>query len=143
MKLFKKSDKILKISKLNHISCIIYLIAFFFSVNACTPYDPYAPIPSQGQICVTIKHHANIVPNSRVFLKYDSDVFLGFDSTKYQKHYQTDSLAKTCINELPTGTHCLMILGYDHIFGAKIYGYKVFTIKKVDEKITTDIFVSE
>ena len=122
-----------------------FLLIFttFFAFARCTPTDNYAVIPSQGSVCATAKHHANLVPEVDMYLKYNTDVFLGWDYKKYDKHLQADTLAHTCFDSLPVGTHCIMVLGYDRAFGADIYGYKLVKIAKIADKQTIDILVSE
>ncbi len=122
----------------------VYTLLLFACLFAtCTRSSDYDVIPSQGSICATAKHHSRAVPEVDMYLKYNTEVSLGWDYKKYDKHISADTAGKVCFDSLPLGTHCIMVLGYDRAFGADIYGYSIVKIEKIVDKKIIDIAVSE
>jgi hypothetical protein len=122
---------------------IISLLLLAFLGTMCTKSSNYDVIPSQGSVCATAKHHNWVVPEVDMYLKYNTEVSAGWDYKKYDKHIVADTSGKACFDSLPLGSHCIMVLGYDRLFGADIYGYSIIKIEKIADKKAINIAVSE
>jgi hypothetical protein len=95
------------------ITCIIGTLLFC----ACRP-DPPALIPLPTKICIRTQHHFQPIPNATVYLKYNTDVFPGYDkpASYYDAHFSTGPDDHGCIESVPEGKHWLVSFGYDSLY---------------------------
>lgn len=73
-----------------------------------------------SQICVDIKHHEALMPNTKVYLKYNDTVFPGYDLDKldiFDAVFQVDENGNGCLKNLPLGNHWMVAHGRDENWG--------------------------
>ena len=116
-----------------------------FILAACTPLPEELPLPTE--ICVKVQHHHQPIPDARVYLKYNTDTFPGYDrpASYYDAVFTTGADARGCIPSVPEGRHWLVAFGYDSLY----YPHDVFGSMRLDislserPKVDTLLYVSE
>ncbi|MFT6320121.1 MAG: hypothetical protein ACJAT4_001043 [Granulosicoccus sp.] len=72
------------------------------------------------QVCLKIQHHQALMPNTKVYFKYNDSVFPGYDLDKldiFDANFQVDETGEGCFEGLPLGTHWLVAHGRDEEWG--------------------------
>lgn len=95
---------------------------------------------------ITAKHHTWGVGGLSVFLKENTTLFPGYDTSLYTRRTTTDSLGKSEFNSLFPGDFYVYAIGYDSIWGDSVIGYMPVTIKNqtlVDNTMNIELYVSE
>jgi hypothetical protein len=115
---------------------------------ACHRGDEVVEIPLPTRLCVQTYHHEFPIPEANVFVKYNSDVYPGFDqpATYFDTTFQTGANADGCLAALPIGTHWLIAYGADWQGGTPlpVYGSLKITIDlEANTTIDTVLYVSE
>jgi hypothetical protein len=107
---------------------LFYAICFCavgFLLDACKDTeDEIFLLPTK--ICVKTSHHGQPIPNAVVYVKYNTNVFPGYDqpASFYDATFYTDAQAYGCLTGVPIGKHWLVAFGYDslhyphHVFGS-------------------------
>ena len=123
-------------------ACGLLSLCFF----ACRPPAPeFIPLPTK--ICVRTYHHHQPIPEARVYIKYNTETFPGYDKPPsfYDDSFKTGRNARACIEPVQQGTHWLVAFGYDSLY----YPHDVFGSLKVSIAldgtaiIDTILYVSE
>ena len=109
----------------------------------CKPATQVDAIKPQAKVCVATLHHAARIPETEVYLKYNTTVFPGWDYKKYDRKIITDSNAAGCFDSLPVGNYWLMATGYDANYRSDVIGQQQFSIQKINEQQSFNIMVSE
>lgn len=84
---------------------------------ACRPALP-EEIPLPTEICVRTQHHTLPIPNTTVYIKYNTDSFPGYDkpASFFDASFKTGSDGKGCKASIPEGNHWLIAIGYDSLY---------------------------
>ncbi len=84
---------------------------------ACRPALP-DEIPLPTKICVKVQHHTLPIPQTTVYVKYNTDTFPGYDKPPafYDASFRTGPDARGCIESVPEGSHWLVAFGYDSLY---------------------------
>lgn len=121
-----------------------YTIAFLvFGLASCKDEAQSITIPLQAKVCVTVKHHALIIPDAEVFIKLNGGDTLQWDGAQYDLKMTADTSAKGCFDKLPVGNHWLMAYGYDTNSRLDVLGRLPIRITKIDEHLDIVLSVSE
>lgn len=90
----------------------IALLCFF----SCRPEGPDT-LPLPTKICIKTTHHNYPLAGSKVYLKYFTDTFPGYDKGPefYDALFITGADARGCIESVPEGKHWLVAFGYDSL----------------------------
>lgn len=120
---------------------IIMLNSLFFSCKTTQKED--IVVPATASAGVSVKHHGILVQNCDVYLKLNTNGFIGYDYKLYDKTLATDTLAHVTFENLPIGTHHIMVLGFDRTINDDVLGQKEIKISRIDQKIEIDVAVSE
>lgn len=97
---------------------ILLLLAIAFLVQiACRPALP-EEIPLPTKICVRTQHHTLPIPNTTVYIKYNTDTFPGYDkpASYFDASFKTGSDARGCKASVPEGHHWVVAIGYDSLY---------------------------
>lgn len=120
---------------------IIILLAF----ASCKKDTCSKENPGTGGNCTVsgqTKHHSDIIPHTRVFIKYGAKEFPGQDTTKYDASVTADANASYSISDLMPGDYYLYGVGYDSAIFLPVTGGIGISI--CDEPtFSTDIPVTE
>ena len=102
------------IQKITILFCLLFVFA-----TCEEPVDP----PAEIDVCVTIKHHEAIFPNSNVYIKYNTDFFPGYhDLTVFDEEKKTNEEGYGCFTNIPEGRHWLICKGYDEATDENLKG---------------------
>jgi hypothetical protein len=132
-------------------NCFLALIlgsflAGILTPTGCRPTGPeYIPLPTR--ICVRTQHHHQPIPHAKIFIKYNSDSFPGYDkpASYFDQQVTTDANARACMEPVPEGRHWLVAIGYDSLY----FPHDVFGSMQIEialgtmEKVDTIFYVSE
>ena len=94
-----------------------YALLYSLLFAACRPALP-DEIPLPTKICVRTQHHTLPIPHAKVYVKYHSDTFPGYDKPPsfYDAVFSTDGDARGCLAPVPEGRHWLVAFGYDSLY---------------------------
>lgn len=108
------------------------------------------PEVAAGNVAVNIyvKHHSIAIPNSKIFIKYNTLQFPGTDTTKYDSFVVTDGNGYYKLQNIGNGQKEMVLYakGYDNNVSAPVWGYSpVFmeTNPGESEEATVSIAVTE
>ncbi len=123
-----------------------YLLLLLLAFAACRPAATEdTPLPTE--ICVRTQHHGVPVPNSMVYVKFNTDSFPGYNrpSAYFDDSVRTDADARGCIAAVPEGHHWLIAISHDdNYFPPIVYGSLPVNISLNGRpKIDTILYVSE
>lgn len=126
---------------------IIILSAVILSFS-CKKENDSTPLAVTGNVVlnVHVMHHSWDVSNVRVYLKANTLVYPGPDSTLYDKYLVTDGYGKVSFTQLIPGNYYIYASGFDSIFGANIIGYKQIYLTKenlINNELSVTLYVSE
>jgi hypothetical protein len=94
---------------------IILTISVLILWASCRP----EPV-NTTQVCLEIKHHEALQPNTFVYFKYNDTVFPGYDLDRldiFDASFQVDENGYGCFKGLPLGDHWLVAHGRDENWG--------------------------
>ncbi len=95
-------------------------------------------------LCFTTQHHEKIIPDITIYIKYDNEVFPGFDPPKnFDTSIDSDSKGRVCIQDFPLGNHWFVGLGYDPEIGQQVYGAMNLRFDLRNLKVDTILYVGE
>ena len=99
---------------------ITFLFSLLLFFAACEePVDS----PAERDLCVTIKHHEAIFPNSPVYIKFNTDFFPGYqDLSIFDQEIVTNDEGRGCFLNIPEGRHWLVCKGYDEVQEENVRG---------------------
>jgi hypothetical protein len=127
-----------------------YLVVVLFItcvwVSSC--YEPYPEtVPLDTSVCVRTQHHTWIIPDATIYVKYNTEVFPGYDQPAeyFDAVFKTDKNARGCLAPLPEGQHWLIAFGYDSLYWPhEVYGSLRLNIS-LDKKpkVDTIFYLSE
>ncbi len=123
----------------------ISIYGSLFAFIGCEPDIETVPLPTK--ICVQVKHHTWNIPDAKVYIKYNSDTFPGYDKGPafFDAVFVVGKDAKGCLEPIPVGRHWLVARGYDSLYTP----HNVFGSLRVDisldkkPKVDTILYVSE
>ncbi|MEZ4895134.1 MAG: hypothetical protein R3A50_08420 [Saprospiraceae bacterium] len=123
----------------------ILIISTFYLVG-CRPSEP-EEIPLPTKICIKTSHHGQPIPEAKVWLKYNTDTFPGYDqpTSYFDALIETGADARGCIEPVPEGHHWLIAFGYDSLhFPNFVYGSMELNISVSGRAVVdTILYVSE
>ncbi len=123
---------------------IFFVVLIFCSgVLTITSCGPEGGIGGDSSIVFTAKHHDDLIPFCKVFIKYDTQSFPGVDTTAYDDMITTDNSAAGSFTDLKKGNYYLYGVGYDSAIAEPMYGGIPVSIKKSGEVVTTSVPVTE
>jgi len=99
-----------------------------------------------NQTCVTTQHHELIIGNIDIYIKYDASDFNfpGYeDLAEYDTIFSTNRVGMACINNLPTGRHWMVGLGYDETLKLPVKGRTFLNISFEQPEQEIILYVGE
>lgn len=90
----------------------------------------------------TVKHHALLIPDATVYIKYGAIEFPGNDVSQYDASYTTDATAHYEFNDLQKGNYYLYGVGYDSALMQTVSGGVGIKLRQREAK-TSDVPVTE
>ena len=116
------------------------------SLPGCRPPAPET-IALPTKICVKTQHHHQPIPKAVVYVKYNTDVFPGYDKPAafYDASVETGPDARGCLQSVPEGKHWLVSFGYDSLYYPhEVFGSLPVTISLADHPVLdTILYISE
>ncbi len=100
-------------------------------------------VPSTSRLCFVVAHHSAIVPEAEVYMVYNVSAFPGWETSSYTQHIMADAAGSGCFENVPLGTHYLMVIGYDESIQDDVVGNLAVKITNTGETVSVEIPVSE
>lgn len=120
------------------------LSVLLFSACVKTDLDSRTLIPSNTRLCLTMKHHADIVEDTEVYLKLNSDEFPGYSGFAYDTLLvEGPNAGKICIDGLVYGNYWAMAKGFDTDWGEDVQGAIFFELTQFSANLDTVLVVNE
>ncbi len=117
------------------------LIFLVCSVFTCRKGNSIAVNP---EICFTIQHHDQLIPNCTVYVAYNPDRFPGYENiSAYDKSWTSDGNARLCIYDMPVGKHWFMATSYDPEWEATVFGSMYINVEWAGYQTDTIFYVTE
>ena len=123
---------------------IFLLFSFVILFSACPREEAKVT-----QVCVDIKHHEELMPNTTVYLKFNDTVFPGYDLNNldiFDASFKVNENGAGCIQNLPLGNHWMVAHGWDDNWGpdgAPIRGSIRISLDLNRYQIDSTIYVQE
>ena len=121
----------------------VLIIALLFS---CKKEDKSPVVTGNVTLNVHAVHHSWDVSNVRIYIKANTLVFPGTDSTVYDKYLTTDGYGKVSFTQLIPGNYYIYASGFDSVWGANVIGYKLIYLTKenlINNEMSVTLYVSE
>jgi hypothetical protein len=122
------------------------LAGFILLEAACRP-EPPETLPLPTRICVSTRHHEQVIPHATVYVKYFATVFPGYHqpASFYDASFQTGPDGRGCLEPVPEGRHWLVAFGYDSLHSPpEVYGSMPVDISLNGRAVVdTILYVSE
>ena len=99
-------------------------------------------IGGDSTIAVLVKHHEQLIPHAKVYIKYGAKEFPGATLTNYDDSVTTDAAAHAHIEELVKGDYYLYGIGYDSTISSEVSGGIAVKLSKGTE-LEVDVPVTE
>ena len=133
---------------IGHLKKIIFLFAIISVLFACKKEDNSTPIAVNGNVVLNVHvvHHSWDINNVKVYLKANTLVYPGPDSSLYDKYLTTDGYGKVSFTKLIPGNYYLYCSGFDSLFGANVIGYKQIYLTEenlINNEMSVTLYVSE
>jgi len=100
-----------------------------------------------AEISVHVKHHDNLIPGAKVYIKYGAKDFPGSDVSQYNDSKEAGTVGHskghTHFPNLLKGDYYLYSVAYDSSISMQVSGGIYVKIKKKGEEIETDVPVTE
>lgn len=108
---------------------------------------PIGSVPLDTRICLTIKHHEDIVEDTEVFLKLNAIDFPGYSGFAYDTLIAEDpNNGQVCVEGFVYGSYWAMSKGFDRNWGANgddVQGAIFFDLDQFNPVIDTVLVVNE
>jgi uncharacterized GH25 family protein len=91
--------------------CLFSVASSMLFLSACSKAGKGGDASIQGKVL----HHETIIPNARVFVKYDKTEFPGADTTKYDDVVNADNQGNYVFSGLKKGKYYLYGVGKDGV----------------------------
>lgn len=122
------------------------IILFVFSIlffSSCEKTSGRL-IPANTRLCLTMKHHADVVEDTEVYLKLNSEDFPGYNGFTYDTLImEAPNDGQICIEGLVYGTYWAMAKGFDADWGGDVQGAIFFRLTQFDGDLDTVLVVNE
>ena len=124
------------------------LLLILASIFSCKKESNSTINQVSGNIVLNVHavHHSWDVNNIKVYLKANTTVYPGPDSTLYDKYLVTDGYGKVSFEQLIPGNYYVYATGFDSLWGANVIGYKLINLSKenlIDNELSVTLYVSE
>jgi len=97
---------------------LFILTTLMFSACVKTENPSGTLIPSNTRLCLTMKHHEDVVEDTEVYLKLNSDEFPGYSGFAYDTLItEAPNDGQVCIEGLVFGDYWAMAKGFDMDWG--------------------------
>jgi len=122
-----------------------FTFLIFLTLLASCRSEPVATT----QVCLDIKHHEELIPNTKVYFKYNDTVFPGYDLSEldiFDAVFQVDENGQACFKGIPLGNHWLVAHGRDERWtadGAPIRGSIRISLDVNRYSLDSTIYVNE
>lgn len=124
---------------------LIFWVGIIVFTTACKK----AGSGGDASVALFVKHHGNLIPAAKVYVKYNSKEFPGSDVTKYDLSVVCGSSGHSAghahLKNLRWGDYYFYSEGFDSTISQKVTGGIALQIRRSERKkeITLDIPVTE
>jgi hypothetical protein len=95
-------------------------------------------------LCFTTRHHDLVIPDITIYIKYNSEVFPGFDPEhNFDTSSTSNKLGQVCMHDFPLGNHWFVGFGYDSLIRQQVYGALDIEFNLRNLRVDTILFVGE
>jgi hypothetical protein len=123
---------------------LFLLFILFFSACDKTETPLGTLIPANTRLCLTMKHHTDIVGDTEVYLKLNSEEFPGYSGFAYDTLImEAPNEGQICIEGLVYGNYWAMAKGFDSDWGDDVQGAIFFELNQFDGDLDTVLVVNE
>jgi len=125
------------------ITLFISTIIFFSAcIKPDTPQNTF--VPANTRLCLTMKHHEDVVEDTEVYLKLNSDDFPGYSGFEYDTLImEAPNAGQVCIEGLVYGNYWAMAKGFDADWGDDVQGAIFFELTQFAGNLDTILVVNE
>ncbi len=132
----------------NYIKDFLWIAAIIVILSSCKKASKTSITPVQGNVTLNVHvlHHAWELNNIKVYLKYNTVLYPGPDSSLYDKYEITDGYGKVSFTQLYPGNYYIYGTGFDASWGANVIGYKQIILSKeniANNEMSVILYVSE
>jgi hypothetical protein len=120
-------------------SISLLLILTLFIYSSCTKPG----LGGEAEIHIEVKHHSTLIPNSKVYIKYDAKDFPGDDLSQYDASITTNAMAHGHFENLKKGNYYIYGVGFDSTINQTVTGGMKVKVSKKDEMIDVTLQVTE
>jgi hypothetical protein len=118
---------------------LLIIISLFVGISSCKKNQ----LDGTATITGTVRHHAKLITNATVFIKFKATEFPGSDTTQYDAKVKTDANGKYSI-KCYKGEYYLFGSGYDFSIPAPYHVVGGAPVKiRNKENLTIDLAVTE
>jgi len=129
--------------KFSGILCCVSLFTIF--LLSCKKEDSVKIVHGNITLKVLVKHHDWTIHYMNVYLKSNTTVWPGRDSTLYDSMTQTTQNGRCEFNNLYPGNYYIYASGYDPVVNTNVIGYMPIQITTglTDNTLDVTLYVSE
>lgn len=127
-----------------HRYSLLSAFAVLVIVTGCKT-DDTTPEPDAGNASIIghVKHHDDIIPYAKVYLKHNAVDFPGENTALYDDSTTADKGAHYTFNHLKQGNYYLYSIGYDSAFAEVVKGGIPVNIDAPGKQVSSNIPVTE
>ena len=105
------------------------------------------PAREVTQVCLKVQHHQELMPNAKIYFKYNDSVFPGYnDLGSFDAIFEVGSDGHGCFENMPLGVHWIITDGWDANWppnGAPFRGSMRINLTVEKYQIDSIIYVDE
>lgn len=124
--------------------CLILILVLLFLSCEKRDLPSGTAIDTGTRLCLTMKHHADIVENTEVYLKFSSGDFPGYNGMAYDTLItEAPNDGTVCIEGLVYGNFWAMGKGFDADWGDDVQGAIFFELSQFNYELDTVLVLNE
>ena len=120
------------------------LLACLICLLACKEdEEPITPGIESVMISGKVKHHNEAIGYASVYIKFNTSIFPGKDTSVYDEMVRADSLADYHFNQVTPGSHFIYAMGFDEGIHDSVFGGVPIVVLDTKQEATFEIPVTE
>jgi len=122
----------------------ILFLLILLMISSCAKDDPVFYFPTTTPVTFKTQHHERAVPFIKVYLRYDTDTFPGYDDLSvFDTMIVSNEYADVTFPNIPIGKHWVVGFGHDDFLDEPVRGGLPFEIEDISMPWDTSLYISE